>query len=583
VTYPTLPSDITIRFDPDGTTVFLAPDVEAALKFSHTERARGEYQFFRGQKNATWQPIASFYRISKEEKDESLKRATRFIAYTRQISKHSGMVYSDDALLAIAQHYGLPTPFLDLTTDPTVAAMFACPPETGLEKIKAAIFMYSESTIRSANELIRVVNKGIDGLSIIQLDVSNLWRLQAQQGLFLWDGIDNSTRFFAPDRIEFPHPHGGYRKDGYILYPEEKSPLENQLDLYFHGVAVQQAKEEVKLLVGNVVKLQPSTNSMLNSTPRLTTSVGVLSVEGMESEARLHKTLSNNFDSIGDCPLRCLPDTFFPSRWRFRKPELRAHTSWFGEHAAAWLRTEVRDFGIPGEVVCENLVVDLECFPEPSFHYASGSDPRLLLQCRGNRNRAGLFDVRYDRWRNSPKADWMNTSNHDTTQIEAHFSRVAAILYDGLRASPVSDDVLFRSLGHYFARARHYLDHVLGDSLGEMDFDFGKLDTEHCRVEFAVLGGHSRITKARCSSLLSCVRGDFDEWIEVLEADVELGTGFDHLAQLNFPQYIFEFERFAEMYCTEILPYEAFIGAIAESRTLGLAFNPRHVKVFGLA
>ena len=583
--YPTLPSNFTNRTDRDGASVFSAPDVEAAIKFVKAESDRGEYQFFRGQENSEWDAVTTFHRVPQAHEDESLRRVSLFINYTREIAKHSGIAYSDDALVAIAQHYGQPTRFLDLTTDPIIAAMFACPPGTKFPNSRATIFLYSESKIRSANNLIRTMSGGENGLEIIQLEVSNLWRLQAQKGLFLWVGIEDSAAFFAPDRIEFPHPQGGFRKSGYVLYPEEKSVLENQLDLFFQMVAAEKTNNEIKLWMGNSIEAKScsSRDAGVNSTatPRLASAVGMLAPELTEFEVRLHESLRNNIDGINDCALRFLPDNFFSSKLRFRKSELRAHSSWFGDQATAWLRTGVESFEMPYETVGGNFEIDLESFSELPFYYARICDPHTLLFCCRNREKPAQFDLKYDRWRNSPKAYGANTLNHGPTEIEARLSRIAEILYDGLRTSPVSDDILLRSLGHYLSRTRWYLDYFLGDG-PSFDSDFGERDIDYLRVEYSVLGGHSRTANVRCSSLLSCVRSDFDEWIEVLGTDAVLRLGFDHLTQLIFPQYLFDFEKFSEMYCTEILPHQAFIGAIMELPNLGLAFNPRHIKVFGL-
>ncbi|MGH8308715.1 MAG: hypothetical protein ACRETX_02845, partial [Steroidobacteraceae bacterium] len=54
-------------------------------------------------------------------------------------------------------------------------------------------------------------------------------------------------------------------------------------------------------------------------------------------------------------------------------------------------------------------------------------------------------------------------------------------------------------------------------------------------------------------------------------------------AKMIYPQYLFEFDRFVELYCVSMLPYQAFIGAITWREHLGLAFNPRQLKIFGRA
>jgi hypothetical protein len=149
------------------------------------------------------------------------------MGYSREVSQVLGIDYSADDLWAIAQHYGFPTNFLDLTTDPIVAAMFACPPTGVLGSGNATILLYTEQMIDSWND-----PKAASGseIELLRVDVSNLWRLQAQRGLFLYNPFSNLCDYHMPDRIVFPRASKGFVHPDYELYPKDKSMLELQLD-----------------------------------------------------------------------------------------------------------------------------------------------------------------------------------------------------------------------------------------------------------------------------------------------------------------------------------------------------------------
>ena len=196
-------------------------------------RQSGKYDWFRGQKN-NWPLRSSYARLDKgkqtganpeNETNEKLKRFHSWICSTpglEDIRSHR------DAIWAVAQHYGLPTNYIDFTIEPRIATFFATDAKTDTED--ACILCLSRADLKDFWS--RMPSK-YPPPEFIDLDVSNLWRLQAQKGRFLFCPYSDFENIYDLDRILFRHDGSFPLVTRGEMYPSRKSQLEILLDQYF--------------------------------------------------------------------------------------------------------------------------------------------------------------------------------------------------------------------------------------------------------------------------------------------------------------------------------------------------------------
>ena len=134
---------------------------------------------------------------------------------------------------AVAQHYGMKTPLLDFTHSPDVAGFFATDGgqngDTGtIICINRQRFVESWADINNRY----IASTGSSLVSIVEIDVKNLWRLQAQSGLFLRYHVDSTMleMFSFMLHIYFPQKAGTIILESARIYPKEKTHLEVMLD-----------------------------------------------------------------------------------------------------------------------------------------------------------------------------------------------------------------------------------------------------------------------------------------------------------------------------------------------------------------
>lgn len=214
------------RYMPGGRIQYDTPDLTSALELASTFYKNGTYKYFRGQADARWEVTSTFSRLDEAGRKRAVNEFSKFYGFAKSSPELLPYLQTDDALIATAQHHGLAaTTFIDFSTSPEVAGWFA---SDGAEiGTMGAIFMVDEA----AEDTFRHFSKPGQLIRFLTLDVPNLWRLQAQQGLFLETQVD-IVQIWPLDRIVFPHGASPSPIERRHIYPDRKSALELAIDQY---------------------------------------------------------------------------------------------------------------------------------------------------------------------------------------------------------------------------------------------------------------------------------------------------------------------------------------------------------------
>ena len=110
--------------------VYEVANIEAGVELANRFKDEHKYDWFRGQVR-DWPPVSSWYRILASGNTEAEARVRRRIAmFFQWIGGIPELRYLREPehvndCFAIMQHYGIPTHYIDFTTEPSVAGFFA--------------------------------------------------------------------------------------------------------------------------------------------------------------------------------------------------------------------------------------------------------------------------------------------------------------------------------------------------------------------------------------------------------------------------------------------------------------------------
>jgi FRG domain len=205
-----------------------------AIELAEYLKKSGKYDLFRGQRqNYDIQPSALRSGVNPQTVEKKLNEFANWVHRTPDLKSLHG---NENALIAVAQHYGLKTTFLDFSRSPKIAGFFAT--DGGKSGDTGTLICVNKQRFNESWEDINrsyFEDEGRLLTEIIDIDVNNLWRLHAQQGEFLRCNVDSNVlemfSFFL--HIHFPQESRTKVLPKEKIYPIEKSHLEVLLDQYF--------------------------------------------------------------------------------------------------------------------------------------------------------------------------------------------------------------------------------------------------------------------------------------------------------------------------------------------------------------
>jgi FRG domain len=221
--------------------VYQARNVQEAVEMAEGFKDAGKYDWFRGQ-TRDWPPHSSHYRLRARQDEKEIRRTEErlvmFFQWLRGCEELKAFAdFSQErnvhAIFAILQHYGIPTNYLDFSTDPGVAGFFAADTRNPEKGAASCIYCLNTADLMRVWDCLKDFDfrKGAE-IELVAIDVSNLWRLEAQKGVFLYANF-NWEIDYPMDRILFPYTGYPPYPTREMIYPPQKSPLEAVLDRYF--------------------------------------------------------------------------------------------------------------------------------------------------------------------------------------------------------------------------------------------------------------------------------------------------------------------------------------------------------------
>jgi hypothetical protein len=208
----------------DGVVDRIYPDIYSAVWAM--EKVLSRETIFRGQFQAEWGLESTLMRPNADgtlDVAELLRRielTSDFISSVRLRSTELfGKQIDEDSLLAVAQHFGFPTPLLDFTKSFRVAAFFATqraaylkeaePPVGVIYCIFSADQKHTQIDRPEDNRLLQWAGVRLGSLHVIQPDIPDSDdRIRRQQGVFVGGYRARHLQAVTIDRIYFKQ-HAG--------------------------------------------------------------------------------------------------------------------------------------------------------------------------------------------------------------------------------------------------------------------------------------------------------------------------------------------------------------------------------------
>jgi FRG domain len=203
--------------------VFHRSDVWAALALAKEWQQEGRAQWFRGQV-FPWPPRSSLLRwTNTANSGDTLSTEPtlyRFSDWAQQRPELSFIAAEISKLTAVAQHFGLPTNYVDFSVCPEVAAFFSRDraPDSIYPSEEACIYCLNLDDMRNWFLSLDRAEAAEAQVWPESFDLPSLHRLTAQKGVFLHAPSSWDERF-KPLCILFPRGPGLTSEERLLVYP----------------------------------------------------------------------------------------------------------------------------------------------------------------------------------------------------------------------------------------------------------------------------------------------------------------------------------------------------------------------------
>lgn len=167
--------------------------------------------FCRGQVDPTWKLQTSFHRLAKHNNISIIQYLDNILP---DVQYHIGAVCNEyidltkaielGSFLALVQHYGFPTPLLDWTFSPYIAAYFAYREvnDSILQNENVKIYVFDHNSWSQTFKQIHDLRETVQYVSIIRPYAKHNQRIIPQQSIFTVTNIDDMEQYIMAREIE---------------------------------------------------------------------------------------------------------------------------------------------------------------------------------------------------------------------------------------------------------------------------------------------------------------------------------------------------------------------------------------------